>query len=50
MKKFIIVLVMAVFVLILSGCSNTGLGQQIESKDNAVVNQPASIMILLSRL
>lgn len=41
MKKFINVLIMVVFVLILSGCSNTGLGQQIESKDNTVINQHA---------
>lgn len=41
MKKFRIVLAMVTFVLILSGCSNTGLGQQIESKDNVVINQHA---------
>ena len=42
MKKFIIFLVMVVFVLISSGCSNTGLGQQIDSNDNVVVNLHAT--------
>lgn len=42
MKKFRIVLAMLVFALILSGCSNTGLGQQVESKDNVVINQHAT--------
>jgi len=39
MKKFRIILVMVLFVMILSGCSNTEVGQQIKSKDNTVINQ-----------
>lgn len=42
MKKLGIIFTMLVLVLGVSGCSNTGVGQQIESKGNTVNNQYAN--------